>query len=276
MSSATKPLQIHTRPIGPRMALAAAALCLMLNRSIQAVQVVIDDPLHPAFLSSLLISHNFAIVGNNQLRFDNFTYTPTPNPLAPATIPDAATIRVMAVESPGNPLGLLFQATNQFMAMNTESGDGILKFDVTDLNPTQTLIKAHMDFTGGTNGTGLSEVSEVGRDPTGLIQVYQKSVIQSQSFQPSGGESSFTVPITPPQSMIHVSKDIFVGSVLSGDVPNFASISDFTQTFTQDPAVPEPSSFVLVVLGGGGLGWFGWRRKRRHTARVASARLGLA
>ena len=62
------------------------------------------------------------------------------------------------------------------------------------------------------------------------------------------------------QQEVQISKDIFLNGAATGDS---ATLSDFTQAFNTQP-VPEPSSIVMALFGGGGLAWFGWRRKTKR------------
>jgi PEP-CTERM motif len=96
-----------------------------------------------------------------------------------------------------------------------------------------------------------------------------------QQNLPNGGQS-FTSMTFAPQSTIQVSKDILlVGNAFTGTGPiNVATMSDFSQIF--NPPVPEPSGIVMAALGSGGIGWFGWRRKRgrKRQGQSPGAKLG--
>ena len=87
-------------------------------------------------------------------------------------------------------------------------------------------------------------------------------MIEQQNL-PGGGQS-FSTRTFAPQTTVQVSKGILlVGHAFTGTGPiDMAQMSDFSQIF--NPSVPEPSGIVMATLGSGGLGWFGWRRKRRR------------
>jgi hypothetical protein len=54
-------------------------------------------------------------------------------------------------------------------------------------------------------------------------------------------------------------------AALSGDPPNFEIFVDLSQT-PFSPSVPEPSTWAMLMMGFGGLGWAGLRRSRRRSA----------
>ena len=88
----------------------------------------------------------------------------------------------------------------------------------------------------------------------------QGSYVEQQGF--SGSANAGTITFAGQQE-IQVSKDIMLVGSATGDS---ASLSDFSQTFDAGttPSVPEPSSIMMAILGSGGLGWFGWRRRGKR------------
>jgi hypothetical protein len=239
-----------------RWALAAGAVWLAVGRPCQAAQVDLSN----AHLNDLLVPGNFAIVGNE--RFDTFSWSVTQS--GGALPPDPANIKVSAIVS-GSDTGLFFQG-GPFLTVGNQTIDANLTFDVTALDPTKKLTTADLMVTAGTAGGGSVSIAEVVRG-TANNQLGQQLVIEQQNL-PNGGQS-FAEMTFAPQTTIQISKDVLlVGHAFTGTGDaDVAQMSDFRQVF--DPvSVPEPGGVALAAIGSGGVGRFGWRRRRRKRPKL--------
>ncbi len=237
-------------PTKIKIVCALLALALLQTRASSAAQVSLSN----AFLSDLLAPNAYAVVGTE--RFDNFTFMSTSS--GGALQPNPSIIKVTGYTN-GTAGGLVFQ-NGPFLAVNNQTMDGRLAFNVTELDPMKRITNAELNFTGATSGGGMNSILEVVRDSLNN-QLGQGLVIQRQDF-PNGGTSSNTIAFAP-QTTIQISKDIsLLGTAFTGTGANVAQISDFTQAFDQT-AVPEPSSIAMSAMGSGGLLWFGWRKRKR-------------
>ncbi len=238
-----------------RLALAAfitATACLGLPAAGNAAQVSLDAP-----LTALLVPGSYAIVGTEQ--YSNFSFH------ASATnggyLVQSSDITV-APYTPSNSshTGIMFQTPALFVA-NGEGQDVLLSFDITELNPNSSITSMELMFDGATSGNGRASTSETVTNSSNS-QLGQGLVVARQGLI-NGGNSTAMVTFVG-QNTIRVSKDISLFSGAAGSVNNTAQVSDIMQLV--DPIVapvPEPSSVVMMSLGAGGLGWFGWRRKRK-------------
>jgi hypothetical protein len=209
-----------------------------------------------ATLDELLVPSSYIVADGAEFsafQFSGAAFGGAPTPTAADIMITAPTSTSPELEFQGGP----------FLALNTQLVDASLKFDVTELNANQKLTTAELFYTGATSGTGTLSVSEDVNDMNNNL-LGEKSYVVQQGF--SGSSNAGTITFAGQQE-IQVSKDITLYGSATGDS---ASLSDFSQTFSAGttPPVPEPSSIMMAILGSGGLGWFGWRRRgvrRRST-----------
>jgi hypothetical protein len=189
--------------------------------------------------------------------FSNFQFTAAAFGTGAIT-PTAADILITAPTSVNPQLKFL---GGPFVALNTQFVDASLQFDVTELDSMQKLTTAELNYTGGTSGTGTTSITEDIDDVNDNL-LGQRAYVEQQGF--SGSANAGTITFAGQQE-IQVSKDIMLYGSTTGDS---ATLSDFTQTFNVAP-VPEPSSIMMAIVGSGGLGWFGWRRRKRNRRRTS-------
>ena len=125
-----------------------------------------------------------------------------------------------------------------------------LGYQVSVTNSLNLISAANLLFNGQvTFGVGVAQVVEQvftnNNQLAGQMQVFASATTN---------QLSASLPITPPQPLLTLSKDVLI----SAELPAFATISTIDQTFTQ---VPEPSALALAAAGFAGLVLL---RRRRH------------
>ena len=115
--------------------------------------------------------------------------------------------------------------------------DFTLGYQVSVTNSANLISAANLIFNGSVVPTGLAQVVESvftnSIDLVGQLTVFASA---------SSNQLSATLPITPPQRVLTLSKGVQVEATL----PAFATISTIDQTFTQ---IPEPGVLTLVMAG---------------------------
>jgi hypothetical protein len=230
---------------GVRLALVAIASWLAMTTASQAGQVALDAP-----LSSLLAPGAYAIVGTEE--YSNFGFH------ASATnggyVVQASDIDVVPYSQSGGGSGLVFQTPALFVA-NGQGQDVSLTFDVTELNPSKSITSMELMFDGASQGTGRASIAEV-------VDTASNSSLGNGLVYAFQGVGNNTTKITfVGQNTIQVTKDIALFS--TAGTGNAAQVSDIWQVVDPGTSVPEPSTIVMMVFGGGGLGLVGWRRRRK-------------
>ena len=195
-------------------------------------------------LSDLLVSGSYIQVDSSE--FNNFSFTGAAFGSGAIT-PSASDILITAPDSSKAELeftgGPFFAIAGQFVDAN-------LKFDVTELNPAERLTSAAINYTGGTNGSGITSISEDVDDMNNNL-IGEGTFAITQNSGSNIGTINF-----PGQQEIQVSKDILVYGSAGGD-----NISDFTQDFGASP-VPEPSSIAMALIASSGIGLVAWRKRK--------------
>ncbi len=222
----------------------------------RAAQVSLDAP-----LTSLLAPGAFAIVGTEE--YSNFEFHATAT--NGGYLVQSSDITVGGYQQPSSSAtGIVFQTPALFVA-NGEGQDVTLSFDVTELSPSKSIASMELMFDGASSGNGRASVAEVVDDASNN-QLGQGLVVARQGLV-GGGNSSTTVTFLS-QNTIQVTKDISLFSGASTGSNNTAQISDIWQVVDPNSTmVPEPSTIVMMVFGGGGLGLVGWRRKAKGRGR---------
>jgi hypothetical protein len=249
--------------------IAIASIAVICTQTAKAQSFILYDPaisstpqtVTSATLDELLVPGSY--ITAEDAEFSNFQFTAAAFGAGVVT-PSAANILVTA---PTSAIPELKFQGGPFLALNTQLVDASLQFDVTALDPMQKITSAELNFTGGTSGTGTTSITEDVDDMQDNL-LGQRAYVVQQGF--AGSSNAGTITFAGQQE-VQISKDIFLNGAASGDS---ATLSDFTQAFNTQP-VPEPSSIVMALFGGGGLIWFGWRRKtkRRDLLRTVSTEL---
>jgi len=210
-----------------------------LNARAGAVQIFLPSALPP-----LEINGNYAIVGD--LKFDNFTYSPSPAGSPPAA--SAVTVNSF-LSIPGEP-GISFNGV--FTAAANTSVDYAITYDVTTTDG-KPITDAYLSLGGFVNngGTGSVSIGETILNLGGTVI----SKIPFEVFTP--GQPADTTVLLPPATTIVVQKDIVVNGGSNG-----ATFSFVNQGFST--AVPEPASMALLGIGLSGL--FTLRRFLKRTS----------
>jgi hypothetical protein len=127
--------------------------------------------------------------------------------------------------------------------------DFTLGYQVSVTNSPNLISAANLLFNGTAIGAGLAQVVEQvftnNNNLVGQLVVFASA---------TSNQLSASLPITPPQKFLTLSKDVHLEATL----PAFATISTIDQTFTQ---IPEPGALILVAAGVTG---FVLLRRRRH------------
>ena len=226
----------------------------------QAQSFVLYDPaisaspqtVTSAVLADLTVPNSY--ISADGAMFSNFQFSASAFGGAPT--PSAATIVITA---PTSPSPELFFKGGPFIATGSQFIDASLQFDVTELDPMQKITTAELKYTGGTDVSGGTTSITEDIDDMADNLLGQGAYIEQPGYAGSSNHGKITFA---GQQEIQVSKDIMLYG--SGSL-NSETLSDFSQTFdASTPAVPEPSSIVMAIMGSGGLGWFGWRRKAKR------------
>ena len=241
-----------------------ATIAVTCTETAKAQSFVLYDPaisgtpqtVTSATLSELLVPGSYITAEGAE--FSNFQFTAAGFG-AGAVTPSAADILITA---PTSTIPELKFQGGPFFALNTQLVDASLQFDVTELDAMQKITTAELNYTGGTSGTGTTSITEDVDDMSDNL-LAQHAYVEQQGFAGSSNGGTLTFA---GQQEVQISKDIFLNGAATGDS---ATLSDFTQTFsTTGPPVPEPSSIVMALFGGGGLTWFGWRHKKNQRSSV--------
>jgi hypothetical protein len=229
------------RGITMRMIVLAAILALAIGSPAMAVTMA-DLLDNPTPTGSIIVGdkeiygfHNYSSVGSGGA-----------TPVAPSTVFVQPSIF-------GSELGVKFQSAN-FFASPGGMQDTYFDFYVRILPGYQMLISDNtLQMTGSYAGTGRASIAEVVRTADELQSLANKLVVVDQYINQSVDHKVFPFPVPA----IHVAKDIGVVGGLAGT----AFVSDFSQTFSQTPTIPEPVTMAGLMMGIGGL--VGYARKRR-------------
>jgi len=187
--------------------------------------------------------------------FSNFNFTANQG-----TPPAAADISVVPIPPSGT--DALGNFGIRFAGGASSPGTGgttdyIIGYTVTNLGTTPLITDVHLTSNlsiAGSPQTGAfgTIVETIHAPGVGVVAQLSNSVTATSSSLDA--QASF-VPPGPYQTLI-VSKDI----QLVGTTVAFANVSFFDQSFSQ--VVPEPSSLLLMGLGGLGLMGYTWRRRQ--------------
>jgi hypothetical protein len=176
--------------------------------------------------------------------FSDFGYSPT------GAAPTAANIGVMAFTNGAGDFGIQF--TGSFTGVGTTVGDAAITYMVTVTNPLNKIDDASAVSTGTAIGGAFWDVGETltnGSTTVGTLTTFNVSGVGSQ---PSDSVSF------APVSYLLVAKDIGFGG--NGGL---ADLSILDQNFSQISEIPEQAPWGMMLLGFGGLGALGIRRKER-------------
>ena len=233
--------------------LAAVALC----GTADAAQVpvapspslddLVDDPLDPADDADA-----FLVSPSGDFRFDNFTFSAVPTG---DFLPSMEDVFVTLTET-ANSVMLLFQIAGKNLAAGPDAFEIQVGYDAHSLDPLN-------EFSGHTlfmNGVGLGDANVVineeilagGNELVGQLTTYSNlpnqgtQVIQSTTY----GSGQVTLAFD---------KDIALnGGTQNGNGVAFLSHFKETHHFER---IPEPSSVILLALGGLGLGFVARSRR---------------
>ena len=106
--------------------------------------------------------------------------------------------------------------------------------------------ETHYTFTGFSAGETFSFKTDIDQDSINNDNYY-RFIFFDVGGSDAGDNSLITVQFSD-------------GTILSGQLPDYPS---FQNGYVFSQFVPEPSTLILAVLGLLGLGWYGWRRRRR-------------
>jgi hypothetical protein len=195
-----------------------------------------------------LIANNGTITDGDKL-FSNFAYSST------GSAPAASDIDVLPYTNSAGDYGI--QLLNSWAANGTGSGDSQITYTVTVTDPTRKIKDATAVSTGtAIGGSAFWDVSE--HLTAGGLSIGQLTTVDAV-----GGVTQLSDHITfAPVSSIVVRKDI--GFAANGGLVDLSIID---QNFSQT-AVPEPSTWAMMLLGFAGLGFVGFR-KAKSNARIS-------
>jgi hypothetical protein len=173
--------------------------------------------------------------------FSDFSYTPS------GDAPPAADIAVIPFTNGAGEYGIQF--SNSFTAAGTDFGDAALSYVVT-VNNSHWRIDDATAFSVGTaiNG-GFWDVSETLFAGTSAIGTLT-------TFDGIGSQFSDHTTFDPVSSILVIKDISFHGN------GGLADLSVLDQNFSQT-AVPEPSTWAMMLLGFVGLGYAAFRRNMR-------------
>ncbi len=213
-----------------------------------------------AVLLSDLISGQVPEIVVGDKTFTNFTVTVTGIPVYQA---DPANIEVTGVIDPNNPhnIGLKFTPVSPTAAMIfAHPGalvDVLLGFDAIATDPLK-IIGVDLAFVGNAPADGLAQIVET---------VYGEDSQLTQLKVSTMGSSQVSAALPNQYHWVRVVKDI---AVVAGETGG-ASVNEFTQMFLQ---TPEPTTVLLLALGGAALFGRSLARRRRLLAIALVVGLG--
>ncbi|MCE9545803.1 MAG: PEP-CTERM sorting domain-containing protein [Planctomycetia bacterium] len=210
---------------------------------------------HAALLSDLLSGDELTF---GELRFFNFASYSSVGFGGKSPVAASDISVVIDPAPPVGELGLLFQSA-KWTVFSGQSLDTRFTFDVEYVGD-GFLTDNTLRFTAGHRNDGVADIIETVTDPNnGDALLADKLVIVGGNAGP--GDTVDHKEFAYPVKVAHIAKDIALdGGVREG---SFASISDFSQTFSfTTVSTPEPSTFALAGIGLASLGWVGWRRRR--------------
>jgi len=225
----------------------AAVLGLVFAGPIARADIV--DP----SLADLISTGGSITVGDKV--FSQFSYTGN------STAPTSANLFVGPIPPNGTDafgnFGLQF-AGGASSPVTGGTTDFTIGYTVTNLGTTPLITDVHLTSNlsiAGTpqTGAGGTIVETINAANVGVVAQINNSVTATSSSLDS--QASFN-PAGPYQSL-RVTKDV---QLVGTDVA-FANVSFIDQSFSQ--VVPEPSSLLLMGLGGLGLMGYSWRRRQR-------------
>jgi hypothetical protein len=153
--------------------------------------------------------------------------------------------------------GFIFQTASLSASGSGASADMSIGFDVAVTNGTKLIDDAALSQAGSILGTGVSTIGEtlcLGNTVLSCPAGSTRSLTTSQGAFGTALSDSINFPV---QNYVGVEKDLFVASGAMG----LASISTFTETFSQDTA-PEPGFYGVLAAGVAGIFMFAKRRKK--------------
>jgi len=206
-------------------------------------------------LAELNDSNKFIIEGDKL--FSDFQVNLSAN--GPNTAPgDLSGITVSGITLGGNHglhfTGGLFAGMGSNLDLIISYKASVLFTNITNLQ----ISDVHLIFNGAVTGAGFTNVTETVTTADGLTVLGQAQVTNPPP------DFDQAILLSQPQSMIRVTKDIFLFGSGNSETPGTATISFIDQVFSQSRPpqnVPEPASIVL--LGTGLLGLARLRRGRR-------------